>query len=406
MKKCLLLLLICICLGCLSEQTEKESQIQPKQISQQMEFWQTQRKGANGNLTNAKPELFSAADSAGIQFIRFQADRLEAEDKDFLIGDADNFTNINQTDLTLLVEVLDDAYANNQRIILAMFELPGCRSGNESGEKDYRLWHEESFQLQSFEFWRQLSAAVKDHPAIVAYNILNEPHPELEYGHEEPNDDFINWLDEIKGTPADLNSFNRKMVEAIREVDPDMPIMIEGYFYSDPIGMPFMEVIDDANILYSFHNPAPWQFTSYRANKKRYSYPDSIPEYWNVPGAKWTIDNLREKLEPVHQFIKKNNIPVYKIVASEFWCDRRVGGCAEYFSDLISLYNEQNWHWAFYAFREDMDWTGLDYEMGDKELGAAYWDALENGSDKNSVKDNLRQNNPIWEVLQNGLLGN
>jgi endoglucanase len=375
-------------------------QIEPEITSEKMSFWQTQKKGANMNLTSVRTEWFEAAHKVGLQFIRFNVSWFLTDNKDFLIGDTDNFTHISQKDLEVLLEALDAAESNHQKIILIMFELPGCKDGNADGTQDYRIWHNESYQKQAFLFWKELASAVKDHPAIVAYDPLNEPHPEREYGLEEPGKAFIDWLDEIKGTVADLNRFNKRMVASIRETDPETPIMLEGYFYAGPEGLPYMEVIDDPSVLYSFHNPGPWQFTTFRANKGRYRYPDNMPEYWDDPGSPWTVDNLIELLEPVKKFMADNNINANQIVASEVLCDRRVEGCAEYLKDLFSLYNKQNWHWAFYAFRADDAWTGLDYEIGTEPDPAGYWEKVENGADYNMLKNDLRHENPLWSVIQ------
>jgi len=356
------------------------------------------------NLTKVRPEWFEAAYEKGFQFIRFNVSWFLTDNKDFLIGDTDNFTHIDPKDLKILIEALDAAETNHQKIILTMFELPGCRDGNADKTQDYRIWHNESYQQQAMQFWKELASAAKDHPAIVAYDLLNEPHPEREYGLEEPDKAFIDWLDKIKGTAADLNLFNKRMVASIREVDPYTPIMLEGYFYSSPEGLPYLEVIDDPAILYSFHNPGPWQFTTYNANKGRYRYPDNMPGYWNDPGTPWTINNLVELLEPVKRFISDNNIDADRIVASEVLCDRRIEGCAGYLKDLFTLYDEQKWHWSFYAFREDMAWTGLDYEIGTSPDPAGYWGKIENGADYNTLKNDLRHDNPIWSVIQNEFL--
>lgn len=394
MRNILTAMMIILFLGGCTHQNLSE------QDSDKMEFWRAQKKGANMNLTKIRPLWFEPAQNNGFQFIRFNVSWLSGEEKDFLIGDVDEFSHIVKKDLDLLMEVLDEAESNKQKIVLAMFELPGCRDGNSDGIKDYRIWQDESYQKQAFQFWKELAFAVKDHPAIVAYNPLNEPHPELAFGHEEADQDFLNWLDTIVGTTTDLNRFNRLMHEAIREVDPDTPIMLEGYFYSGAEGLPYMKVLDDPAILYSFHNPAPWQFAAFRANKGRYEYPENMPEYWDDPGHPWTKENLNELLIPVKRFIADNNLESHQIVASEIWCDRRVAGCDAYFRDIFSLYNQQDWHWAFYAFREDMSWTGLDYELGSKPVPAWYWDSIDKGADYNALKEQLRLDNSIWSLIQ------
>ena len=128
---------------------------------------------------------------------------LPATEKDFLIGDLDDFETINIDDLEILLNILDDAYRNDIAIVLTMFELPGHRYGNPNEvETDTRLWEEEKYWIQSFNFWKELAAAVKDHPAIVAYNPINEPVAAYAYGFDEPNGKFKRWLDKIEGTAA------------------------------------------------------------------------------------------------------------------------------------------------------------------------------------------------------------
>lgn len=375
------------------------------EISEKMEFWKEQRRGANGLLNNYRPDYFNEAKNAGIQYLRFGPNLLPADEKDFLIGDLDNFTDINQTDLALLIKILDQAYKNDVRIILTMFELPGHRYGNPNEvDTDCRLWQDEKYWLQAFKFWKQLAASFKDHPAIVAYNPINEPVAAYAYGYEDPSRKFEKWLDRTKGTTADLNLFNKLMVESIREVDLYTPIVLDGYFWTDPRGLPYMEPINDPNILYAFHNPAPWCFSALQGNKGRYSYPNSMPKYWNGPVESWTINDLENLLDPVVQFIEENEIQEFQIIASEFWCHRRVNGCKEYFQDLITLYNRNNWHWGFWQFRGDGGYTGFDYELGNIPNSGRY---IVRTKRKDVDPESLKQrfDNPIWRVLSAGLKG-
>jgi endoglucanase len=53
-------------------------------------------------------------------------------------------------------------------------------------------------------------------------------------------------------------------------------------------------------------------------------------------------------------------------------------GIDHYFQDLISIFQKEKWHFAFYAFREDT-WPGMDYELGNKKLPWRYWQAIEQG---------------------------
>ncbi|WP_264377597.1 hypothetical protein [Wolbachia endosymbiont (group B) of Philonthus cognatus] len=54
-----------------------------------------------------------------------------------------------------------------------MLSLPGSRwKQNNNDKDDLRLWSDQAFQKQAAKFWQDLAKELKDHPAIVGYNIL------------------------------------------------------------------------------------------------------------------------------------------------------------------------------------------------------------------------------------------
>ena len=362
-------------------------------------WWDAQRKGAN--VQNEKPRegYWQAAGELGLDYVRILPDALPREGKDFLIGDADSYRAISERDLAILIGELDAAERNGVKVVLTMVGLPGARWRQLNNDTDDgRLWREERYQQQAIAFWRDLASRLKSHPAVVAYNPLNEPHPDKEYGYEAGDERFPAWYESVKGTTPDVNRFNRRIVAAIREEDPRTPILLDGWFHADPKGFDYLEPVGDSRILYAFHNPGPWQMCAYRANKGRYSYPDRVPGTWDGPGERWDRARLAEELAAVERWAARHGVAANRIVASEFWCDRRVEGAAAYMADLIDLYNERNWHWSFYAFRGDGSWTGLDYELGTGPgVAPGYWEAAERGEDVEHLK--RRGPNELWEVI-------
>src|SRR6185503_2178520 len=155
------------------------------------------------------------------------------------------------------------------KVVLTMFSLPGARAKKDvSDRSDGRIWRDEKYQEQGFAFWRDLARQLKDHPAIVAYNPLNEPHPDREFGFDSPSaPGFAKWLTGIRGTTPDLDHFNRRMVAAIREADPETPIILDGWFYEDPGGFRYNLPVSDQRTLYALHNLGPWNFTTFRINQ-------------------------------------------------------------------------------------------------------------------------------------------
>jgi hypothetical protein len=362
-----------------------------------MAYWSEQRKGANGSTSKFRPEWFAAAREAGIEYVRISPDLWPSSGRDFLIGNADDFRQISEPDFTQLVRMLDEADRNGLKVVLVMFSLPGCRWKQRNGDvDDARLWKEERYQDQAFAYWRELAARLKDHPAVAAYNPLNEPHPERAFGFDDERDPkFSAWRDSVRGGSADLQRFNQRMVAAIRESDAETPILLDGWFYASPRAFDYNEPVADDRTLYAFHNLGPWPFTTFRVNKGRFAYPDRMPSTDGT--ASWTRANLEEIVAPVERFAERHGIPRWRIAASEFWCDRRIEGAQKYLEDEIGIYNDRGWHWAFYSFRSD-NWDGLDYELGPgAKLGQRYWQAVERGEDGEPYK--RRGPNPLWDVI-------
>ncbi len=364
-----------------------------------MVFWDTQRKGANGGGGANHQEWFQAASELGLEYIRLSPATWKAARRDFLIGDADQYKGIPKPDLEKLLHVLDIANRYGVKIVLTMFSLPGQRFRQHNDYQfDYRIWTDERYQTQALQFWKDLAGKLKDHPAIVAYNPLNEPHPARKDGFESGRDGFHEWLDENREGTADLNRFNRRVVKAIREVDPHTPILLDCCFHATPEGMQYMQPLKEKNILYSFHFYEPWIFVTYRINKSRFSYPSKMPVGSSDKTKPWTIETLNRRFQTPIVWAKRHHIPSNRIVVGEFGCDRRVAGAKEYLRDLIEKFNHHRWHWAFYSFRAH-DWDGLDYELGTEKLGWKYWQAREEGKSHEELIQ--RRDNPLFDVIKN-----
>lgn len=376
--------------------------------SAKLKFWDIQRKGANGDGganrgEDTNPERwFQAASSAGLEYVRLIPHLWPGEGRDFLLGNADNFSEIPAKDLALLKSVLDTAYRHNVKILLTMFSLPGARTRQDNdNEFDYRLWNDEKFQRQAIQFWTDLAGAIKDHPAIVAYNPLNEPHPGREHKlYDKGEVEFSRWLKKIANTPADLNRFNRRIVEAIRKVDKATPIVLDGWMHSSIEGLKNIQPVRDKAVLYAFHTYGPWIYATYRINKGRFSYPDAMPVSSGQDGAEtvaWTKNNIERDVQAVILWANKHNIPANRIIAEEFGADRRVGGATAFLSDTIDTLNKHHWHWAFYSFRS-ASWDGMDYELGTKKLPWAYWQKREKGISHEKLIN--RKDTPVWNVFK------
>ncbi|MQT11294.1 glycoside hydrolase family 5 protein [Segnochrobactrum spirostomi] len=362
-------------------------------------FWDVQRRGANSFNKVESVDNLAAAKTFGAGFVRLAFDKWKGEGRDFLAGDLDHYRGLVPADLAKLKVILDGAAARGVKVVIVPLGLPGARWSQLNGNvRDDRLWRDEAWWDAAAAYWRDLATALKGHPAIVAYNVLNEPAPEFGQGLSETSQDVAardRWCRSVAGTPRDLDAFYRKMVAAIRSVDPDTPIMLDTGFYAQPMAARCLSPIADLKVLYSVHLYEPYAFTS-RHNDGRYHYPGAVD--YDGSSEMWNRDRLAAQLAPFTDWAKSHGVPASRLVGGEFGCVRWNDGCGAYLADQISVMNAAGLHWAFYSFRED-EWDAYDYELGTKKLGWRYWEAVEKGQHPSLV----RKPNPLSDVLSGAL---
>jgi hypothetical protein len=332
-------------------------------------FWNKSRKGANIFNVHVIQSDIRAAKDYGIQFVRLAIDRFPTKRKDFLIGDADNYTSLDQEDLQFLKSVLDIFAKENMPVIITTIGLPGSRWKQLNGGKDdLRIWKDARFQNRAAKFWKDLAKELSEYKIVVGYNILNEPHPERVFNLKNIHIEKVNQEEAQKS----LFVFNNLIVHEIRNVAPETPIIIDSSGYADPNTFEKLQPIDDESVIYSFHMYEPYEYTNHRYNKGKYDYPGYIA------GEHWDAEKLKKYMKAVNNFQKKHNISANRIMVGEFGCYRKQNGVNQYLGDLINIFKENKWHWAFYSFRED-EWDGMDYELGNKALPWEFWKAKERG---------------------------
>lgn len=364
-----------------------------KKNQYKIDFWQHPKKGANIFNIEFNVDDIKAAKDYGIEFIRLSPDKFHSTHRDFLIGDADNYSSLVAEDLSKLKQILDDCYEQKMPVIITMVSLPGSRwKQNNNNQDDLRIWTESKYQEQASYFWQHLSSELKDHPAIMGYNILNEPHPERIFDEKSK---YISALkqDEVQ---AMLYDFYTKAIKAIRLEDKTTPIILDSSAYADAKTFDKFRKHDDDNIIYSFHMYEPFEYTNYKLNQQQYEYPGEID------GKYWHLDEIQKYLSVINAFQMRNNIPSSKILVGEFGGHRMSLGLEKYFQDLITIFQNNKWHFAFYAFREDA-WDGMDYELGEKKLPWSYWESQERG-EKPTL--NRRNNYPPFLIIKNSLNAN
>ena len=183
----------------------------PARTADLLSFWDIAKRGANSfNRMPPDRAYFDALAATGATWVRLTFSKWDGVGRDFLIGNADNYTGIPAADLAVLLRVLDDADAAGVQVVVTPLSLPGARWQQQNGDRfDDRLWSGEAFRDQAVRFWRDLAEALRDRPGIAAYNIVNEPAPERTQALAENAtlDDNRAFMVRTAGTPRDLPRF-------------------------------------------------------------------------------------------------------------------------------------------------------------------------------------------------------
>jgi len=377
----------------------------PVMAADLIDFWNTPRHGGNSfNRLPPDQAYFDALRAYGASWVRLSYDKWKPAQRDFLLGNADRYEQLPAADLKQLRDTLDRAHRAGLKVVIAPLSLPGMRwSQNNQGQFDDRLWQGNGYARQAVSFWRDLARALEDHPAIAAYNLVNEPAPEKFGGLAEhaSAERMQQWYAQARSGARDLPALYTQLIAAIREVDAKTPIMVDAGWYASADAFGYWQVpLQDDRVLYSVHMYEPYSATSAPnlSRKVPIDYPGLAPFAGEI--QQWDAERVRQYLELPLAWMERMKLPRSRLVVGEFGCMRRLPGCSEYLEDVLSVMDRHRLHWAFYSFRED-NWDGMDYELGSAKVPWRYWQAIEQGSPDPLPREATVEFEPIRRRLAN-----
>jgi len=196
--------------------------------------------------------------------------------------------------------------------------------------------------------WKALAQRYKDEPAIIAYDIFNEPT-------YKPNDADSWWKETLPASIA-----------VIREINPSVWLVVEPGPWGEPAGFAKMPLVDDSRVIYSFHHYLPHAYTHQGVRhilnpasadtRGTLSYPGNSPSYDNGKDIQyWNKEALEKSMRPVVDFQKRH--PGARIYIGEFGVARWASGAAQWLQDSIDLFEKHGWDWSFHSFG---GWSGWD----------------------------------------------
>jgi hypothetical protein len=222
-------------------------------------------------------------------------------------------------------------------VVVDMHVTPGGRDASH----ETNMFHDKRFAGHFVEAWRRIARRFAGERGIWAYDLVNEPQQQSE-------------------TAPDMDGWNlqRAAAEAIREIDPAMPILVESNANDSPDAFRNLSPVAQTNIIYEVHVYGPEDFTH-----------QGIPGFastlnrWPDDSRGWNRDYLRSLLEPVREFQLKHGARIY---VGEFSAVAWAPGAEKYLEDCIALFEEYGWDWSYHAFREWQGWS-VEHEGPDAE---------------------------------------
>ena len=220
-------------------------------------------------------------------------------------------------------------------------------------------------QQRFLDVWRGIAARFCGNADVIyGYDLVNEP---------------VQRREALPG--CDGWTLQRRAAEAIREIDPETPVIVESNLLDHPETYGSMSPLDLANVIYEVHvyNPVDFTHQGVGGPYEPKSYPDAR--------RGWDKDFLRRVLAPVRAFELRHGAKIY---VGEFSAIAWADGADKWLADAISLFGEYGWDWTYHAFREWHGWSveheGPDAKhmvpSPDNPRKRALLDGLKGGADR------------------------
>ena len=217
--------------------------------------------------------------------------------------------------------------------------------------------------VASVKLWTLIATEFREHPNVIGYDLINEPHVAAETSchfteiHNIPETALTEYFDTVTC-----------YLQQIRLVDEVTPIILEPTFWAKPCALALCSVfIDnikkiDPNIIVSVHFYEPAKLVSSNLNKGRYQFPGNIPVYdyrW-CEEEWWDEERIDREIEQLEQWRNKHGV---KLFIGEFGIARMTQGADAYLRAVATASLKHNISCLVYSFRETT-WDAMNYELG------------------------------------------
>lgn len=225
------------------------------------------------------------------------------------------------------------------------------------------VWEDTAAQNAWIEMWRYTAERYREHPIVVGYDLMCEPHPGGKRGIYDPEEFF----EQYGGTNLDWNQLYPRISAAVRKVDPDTPILIGGMGWSSVRWLPYLEPTGDPRTVYLVHQYEPQsQYTHQESRYPKHGYPDRFDLDWDGEIDDFNKRWLDNYLGLIDQFQDKWQVP---LAVNEYGIVRWIPGGEDFLDDQLAFFevrglNHAIWIWdpAWQPWTKEVN--AMNYRFG------------------------------------------
>ncbi len=214
---------------------------------------------------------------------------------------------------------------------------------NESYLND-EVWRDREAQDAWVEMWRHTAERYRQNPIVAGYDLMVEPNA---------NDVWLDeWDPEVfteayGGSLYDWNQLHPRISAAIRQVDPNTPILTGGMSYSGIEWLPFIESTSDGRTVYTAHQYEPHVYTHQWWDDIQFGYPGFFDTDWDGVDDRFDRDWLDELFWTVDDFMEEVGAPV---AINEYGMMRWVPNAVEFLDDEMALFEQWGINYAIWVW--------------------------------------------------------
>ena len=230
------------------------------------------------------PKCSRAAAGKGIEFLRLHPDSMRPAQRDFLIGDAESDHGHDRggsRQLRLVLDGAGKAWGENGAWRM-MAACPVYRAKKDvSDASDGRIWRQENTRAGICVLARPCAAWLRNHLVDRRYNPLDGPHPDREFGFEDPDD--LSFREVVGRHPRNAGRSFLRLQSEDGKIESAKPIQTPpsswiGWFYADRKGVfPQRGRIDNRALSPHLRNPRHVTTHDVPYQKGRFAYPAVMP---------------------------------------------------------------------------------------------------------------------------------